>query len=451
MTDDTSASGRVDAFSDRVFTLFATSVFSTALGILIGFLLARVLGPAGKGNFYLITLFPVTIMVLLQLGLPQAFGFYAARGKMTGINAKTIVLTVVLAVPALVITIALLPILQATIFEHLPSAEIILGLAVLPLALNSTFVSGILLGRQAVRWYSIVSIGQTLCSVLLFAILVGLLGLGLVGALWAVLADYVILSVAYIVGSIRLSAALPGSPRVSYRELFGYGLPYYPGSLTNFLSLRVDVYLLAWILADPAAPLGYYSLAVTIAQLVFFLPNAVSSIFFPHVAGAPREDTDRQVAFVARVTLLLTGGMAIVLVPTSIVLIRVVLPAFEQSLLPLFVILPGVVALSLTKVLNSYLAGLGRTAWTSYASIGAVLVNVVANLLLIPRFGIVGAAAASLISYSASAVALSIVSARLVHCSVLDFWMPRVSDVQFALSAVVGLGRRMLRQVARAR
>ncbi len=116
---------------------------------------------------------------------------------------------------------------------------------------------------------------------------------------------------------------------------------------------------------------------------------------------------------VARVTLLLTGAMAIALVPTSIVLIRVLLPAFEQSLPPLFVILPGVVALSQTKVVSSYLAGLGLTAITSYANVGSLVVNVVANLVLIPAFGIVGAAAASLISYSLSALVLSAVAARL--------------------------------------
>jgi O-antigen/teichoic acid export membrane protein len=441
-------SGRLESFSDRVLTLFATSILGTGIGILVGFLLARVLGPAGKGDFYLITLFPVTIMVLIQLGLPQAFGFFAARGQTTGINTKTVILTVALAGPALALAIAILPLLRVTILDSIDPGEIILGLLVLPLALNATFATGVLLGRQSVRWYSAVNLGQSVLSIVIYIVLVGVLGLGLIGALSAFFVCYVFGTLGYFVGSVRVSAKVPGRTPVSYRQLFGYGLPYYPGTLTSFLSLRVDVYLLAWILADPAAPLGYYSMAVTIAQLVFFLPNAVSSVFFPHVAGTNREDADRQVALVARVTLLLTGAMAVALVPVSIVGIRVLLPAFDQSLVPLFVILPGVVALSQTKVLSSYLAGLGMTAVTSYANVGSLVVNVAVNLLLIPKFGIVGAAAASLVSYSVSAIALSVVAARASHIPLADFWIPRPSDLRFAFATSLGMARRVLRRAA---
>ena len=51
------------------------------IGIINGILLARLLGPAGKGDYYILVLVPATAMVLLQLGLPQAFNFYAARGQ----------------------------------------------------------------------------------------------------------------------------------------------------------------------------------------------------------------------------------------------------------------------------------------------------------------------------------------------------------------------------------
>ncbi len=287
VAEDPGASGRLEGLSDRVLTLFATSILGTGIGILVGFLLARVLGPAGKGDFYLITLFPTTIMVLIQLGLPEAFGFFAARGQTTRINTKTVILTVALAGPAFALTIAILPVLRSTILDSIDPGLIILGLVTLPLALNATFTTGVLLGRQSVRWYSAVNLGQSACSIVMFIVLVGVLGFGLVGALWAFLVLNICGTLGYFVGSVRVSAKVPGRTSVSYRELFRYGLPYYPGTLTNFLSLRVDVYLIAWILPNPSAPLGYYSMAVTIAQLVFFLPNAVSSVSSHMLPGQP--------------------------------------------------------------------------------------------------------------------------------------------------------------------
>jgi O-antigen/teichoic acid export membrane protein len=448
MVDEPSVAGRAGAFSDRVLILFATSIWTTGIGIAIGFVLARVLGPSGKGNFYIITLLPYTIMVFIQLGLPQAFGFYAARGRTIGISTKTFVLAGVLAAPTLAVTFALLPFLRAAVLDFVDPAGIVLGLAALPFVLNATFTAGVVLGRQAVRWYSLMSIGLSLCSIVLYLTLVGVLGLGLMGALWAFLLDACLTAIAFLVGSIRVSAAVANRARISYRELFGYGLPYYPGSLTQFFILRVDVYLIAWLVADPAAPLGYYSMAVTIAQFVLFLSSSVSSLFFPHVAASSQEESNRQVPMVARVTLLLTSGMALALVPCAIILIRVLLPAFEPSLPPLFVLLPGLVAFSLARVLSSYIAGRGMPQLTSYVNVGALVVNVVANLLLIPPLGILGAAVASLISYSASAITFSVLAARIVHGSVADFWIPRPSDVRFVLSTLTGMGRRVLRRGA---
>jgi len=446
MTADPGAQTSVESFSGRVLVLFTTSVITTGIGIVNGFMLARFLGPSGKGDFYLLTLLPVTIMVLLQLGLPQALGFYTARGQTIGISAQTVVLTAALCIPALAATLALLPVLRATILDFLDPGQIILGLSVLPLALNATFTTGILLGRQAVRWYSLVNIGLTVVGFGVYVLLVGVLGFGLIGALWAALLVSAIGAVGYFIGTARGVGNIPQTARVSFRELFRFGLPLWPGTLTQFFALRVDVYLLAWLLASPSAPLGYYSMAVTMAQLVFFLPNAVSTVFFPHVAGSTREDSDRQVAMVSRITLITTAGVAAALVPVATILIHLVLPAFDEALPAFYVLLPGVVALSLTKVLSSYVAGVGMTGWTSVINVGALVLNVIANLLLIPRLGIVGAAAASLISYSASALAFTILATRLAHASVADFWIPRWGDVRFTASTMIGMGRRVLRR-----
>jgi O-antigen/teichoic acid export membrane protein len=442
----TAASTDVESFSGRVVILFGSSVVTTGIAIVIGFLLARVLGPSGKGDYYLATQLPVTVMVLLQLGLPQAFGYFAARGQTRGLAAKTVVLTTVLCVPALLAIVALMPILRATVLHGLDPFLVLLGIAVLPVMLNATYTTGIILARGVVGPYAAVSIGQVVVSFVLFMVVVGLLGGGLVAALWITLAVAILAPIGYFLIAARATAAVVDAAPVSYRELLSFGLPLYPGSITQYFSLRVDVYILAWVLADPSAPLGFYSMAVTMAQLLFFLPNAVSQIFFPHVAGSTREESDRQVAVVARVTLLITTTGAILLVPVATVLIHLLLPAFVDSLPAFYLLLPGVVALSLTKVLSSYVAGVGRTSAISWINIGALVLNVVANLVLIPPYGIVGAAASSLISYAASAVAFSVLAARLASGSAVDFWSPRGSDVRFAIATGIGLGRRVLRR-----
>jgi len=435
---------RSGGFSDRVVIVFITQVFGATVGIVNGFLMARLLGPAAKGDYYLLVLIPATAMVLIQLGLPQAFGFFAARGQTLGIVAKTVILTAALSLGAFLIVMLILPFLQDTILHSIGVPLILFAFLALPLALNATFTTGIVLGRQAVRWYAAVNMAYPLVTTVMIIVLLGHFGLSTGGAIGVYLIASVIQTVGFLIAAARVSAANKDAEPVSYRRLFGYGLPFYPGSITLFFSYRADVYVIAWLMADPAAPLGYYSMAVGLAELVFFFPNAVSTLFFPHVSGSAREDADRQVPMVTRVTLLITAVVAIAVVPVSTLMIYVFLPAFVPSLVPLFVLLPGVVALCATKVVSGYVSGLGMTGTTSIVNVGAFILNIAVNIVLIPRYGIVGASAASLISYSTSSVVFTMIAARLSHTNVLDFWVPRVSDFRYVIGTSLGLARRIL-------
>ena len=378
--------GRGSTFSSRVLVLFGTQVFGAGIGIINGIVLARLLGPAAKGDYYILILMPATAMVLLQLGLPAAFGYFAARGKTIGIVAKTFILTVTLSLAAYVALVVLLPILREAFLRGISLDHILIAFLALPLALNATFTTGIVTGRQAVRWYAAVNMSYPVVSTVLLIVILGGLGPSVIAAIAVYLIASTFQTVGFAIGARQVSRAVPDPGPIAYRDLFRYGLPLYPGSITGFFSSRVDAYMIALLIPDPSAPLGFYSMAVGLAELVFFFPNAVATLFFPHVAESARSDSDDQVAFVARVSLIVTGVFAVALVPAAIAMITLLLPAFLPSLPALFILLPGVVALSTTKVVYGYVTGIGRTALSSYVNVGAFGLNVVVNLVLIPRF-----------------------------------------------------------------
>ena len=443
--------GGAQPFSDKVVILFLTQVTTSAVGIFNGFVLARLLGPSAKGEYFVVTLLPLTIMVLVQFGLPQAFGFYSARGQTHRLTAKALILTAAVATPAFAATVLLLPWLRQAFLGGVDPGLVIFTMLALPIALSGTLTSGIVIGRQAARWYATVNIVQVFASSILLVLIVAVLRLGLEGALIVFVLTATMQATGFLIGAARRTAHTAGSEDVPVTSLFRYGLSLYPGSLSQFFSYRADVYLLAFLLVDAAAPLGYYSMAVSMAEMVFFFPNAVSVLFFPHVAGSAPEDSARQVPMVSRVTLLMTAAFGLALVPAAAVLIPLFVPAFTPALAALYILLPGVVALSITKVLSGYVSGLGRTGLTSAISIGSFVLNVAVNFVLIPPFGILGAAAASLISYSASSIAFSIVAGRLADAHPLDFWLPRLSDVRFVRATVFSLVRRIARRTAGSR
>lgn len=434
---------RAVTFSGQVLLLFGSRVFGAGIGIINGIILARLLGPAAKGDYTFITLLPASAVVFLQLGLPWAFEYFAARGHTVGVVGKSIVLTAVLSAVAFALLLVVLPVLGNALADGIELSQMLFAMISLPLALSATLTTGIVIGRKAVRSYAAISTAYPIATTALLAIVLGGFGPTVNGALAVFVLTSLIQSVALAIAARRVAAANRSGDSVSYGALFRYGLTFYPAGLASFFSNRVDVYLIAFLVPDASASIGYYSLAVGLAEMVFFFPSAVLTMFFPHVAGAPREEADRLVAVVARVTLLVTTIFGLLLIPASALMIWVVLPAFVPSFPALLVLLPGVVALSAGNLVGGFVAGIGRPGVQSSISVAAFVVNVVANLVLIPRLGIVGAAGASLLSYSLSALLVTAVAARLAGASVADFWLVRRSDIGYIVDTSAALIRRV--------
>jgi O-antigen/teichoic acid export membrane protein len=86
---------------------------------------------------------------------------------------------------------------------------------------------------------------------------------------------------------------------------------------------------------------------------------------------------------------------------------------FRSATGVLALLLPGVVLLACARVLANSLAARGKVAINFYISVGLLVVNVLATLLLIPPLGLAGAAAASSIAYGMSLGAQLVVHGRV--------------------------------------
>jgi O-antigen/teichoic acid export membrane protein len=144
----------------------------------------------------------------------------------------------------------------------------------------------------------------------------------------------------------------------------------------------------------------------------------------------PKTDAGRIAAVLTRTTIvvaLLTAIPAFVLGPR---LVRFVYGSeFADAGVALRLILPGVVAYSVVAILSRYIVGRGRPGTSTVVLLLGLFTNVVMNLVLIPRYGILGAAAASSISYAATAVATLAVFRRLSGRGWAETLIVRRSDI----------------------
>jgi O-antigen/teichoic acid export membrane protein len=420
-------------FARRVMGVFATRVVRFGLGFVISFTLARVLGPSGRGVFSVATLTSTTIVNLGQLGLPNAFSFFAGRGRS---GARLLVLGLVisggLSIVLLGVSVVALPFLAETVLRAAPLDLLMLAIVTIPFQLVAAFAGATLIGRQTMRNYNLILIGQSVLMVVLIVGLVGIAGLGVAGAIAATIVVAIATAVATVVElrrSVAADAEDEARPGVRVRELASFGAKIYPASLAGFFGYRADIFLLSALLGDPRA-IGLYTLGVSLAELTFFVPDAVSTVFFPRVAGMERESADEQVTRVTRFTVLITLIATIALIPTAFVAVHLVLPEFTDSLPAFLVLLPGIICLTVAKVLASYVGGLGIPLRVALASGTALAVNIVANLLLIPPLGIMGAAIASMLSYTLNAAMLLTIASRLSRRRPLEFVLPTRAELR---------------------
>jgi O-antigen/teichoic acid export membrane protein len=243
----------------------------------------------------------------------------------------------------------------------------------------------------------------------------------------------------------RLARRDKAGQATTMRALSGYAARVYPASITGYFNYRADTYIIQAVSASKTAAdhaLGLYGIAVTMAEIVFYVPESVSSMFLPRVAAGSHEDSNAMIGRVSRLTMLASVALALMLIPAAFIGIHLVLPKYNDCLPAFVAILPGVVSLSLSKVMTSYVAGRGRPGPISVAAAITLVVNVGFNFLLIPQFGIVGASLASVASYSVMAAMMVVLASRMSGQSVACLCIPRPADFRVLATGSMALARK---------
>jgi stage V sporulation protein B len=433
----TAAAGLGRPFARRVASVFSAKIVTFGIGFLTTLVVSRLLGPDGKGAYVGVTALPALVGTVGVLGLPNAINYFTAKNvSVRGLMLTSLMFVAVISVVVVAILWVTLPWLEKSIFsapiEKLgqDSGDQMLRLILItvPAGMLATFVGTILYGRHEVKLYTTIMVGQAIVTLIALVLAVGVLRLGVPGAVGSSVIVSVLSAVATFVAVRRVAIRNPGGGPVQMRAILSYGARVYPASISGYFNYRADTLLIQALLVSSAGPLGLYSMAVTMAELIFYIPDAVTTIFMPTIASSTADSADAKLGRVSRMTFLVTASCAIALVPVAWLGIHLVLPRFIDCLPAFLVLLPGVVSLSLAKVMTSYISGRGKPGPVSIGSAITLFLNLGANVILIPTYGIVGAAAASLLSYTALAVMMIGVSCRMSGLSPIALVVPRKGE-----------------------
>jgi O-antigen/teichoic acid export membrane protein len=289
-----------------------------------------------------------------------------------------------------------------------PTWLILLAMSEFPFRLLIGCFGGILQGLQQIATVNLINLSDGVVTLVLTVVLVIGLNMGLFGAVLASLGAVVVNLAILSLILRRAGGVLRPRWNVSVlRSTLAFGLRGYVGNVLQFFNYRLDMLLVNAFLGP--AGVGIYSVSVRFAEMLWYLPNAVSFVIFPKAAASKPEAMNRFTPRVFRITLGLTvlGALGLGLVGRPIIVL-IYSSTFASAYLPLLALLPGVVLLGGAKVLTNEIAGRGYPHYNSINAGLSLLITIALDLLLIPRFQVLGASLASTAAYTASFLAAGV-------------------------------------------
>src|ERR1700730_16661853 len=222
---------------------FATRAGVFLASLLTNVLLARTLGPEGRGVYAIVLLVPTIVFVIANMGVGAANVYFVGRRSfpIEDIFGYAFSLALIIGVASFLLTTVFVTQLGGALFPGVRLTYVLVASLALPAMLLAYFLQTIFQGLQRFAEFNIISAIQALSQTLAVALAVLVLKVDAYGAVIAWVISWIPVGVA---GAILTVQIVPLSFRVSvrvYRTLLKFGLFAYLTNLTAFFNFRFDV------------------------------------------------------------------------------------------------------------------------------------------------------------------------------------------------------------------
>jgi O-antigen/teichoic acid export membrane protein len=409
--------------------LFWSKVAGNAGFFVAVLILARSLGPTGRGTIAFITVTVLVAARLAGLGMSEATTvFVARRPERRGallVNAVAFMggsalLAATLACGALIV-----------LGDDRPAG---IGTTELAIIACATLICALgdagyvfLLGSGRLGHIALITASASWLYPLFLAVLWSTTGLTVVRAALAWTAAESIRALAYL-GQSRRGLTLGRLDPGLLVEAVRFGSRAWVGSLARFLNFRTDQILMGFLASEAA--LGVYAVAVNTSEVLLYLPAAMATALLPATARAEAGLRTEQALRAFRSAALVTAVAGIAAALLGPLLLPAIFGApFEASIAPFLWLLPGALGFAATAVFSYALVGGSSPGLSSVGPLVSLVLGVALDLVLIPRFGASGAAAAASAAFLAGGLAALLVFRRRNPFAWRSFLLPRRSDL----------------------
>lgn len=393
-------------------------------------MLAHALGPSGRGTIAFITVTALVVAHVAGFGVGDATTVFAAR-RSEGRDVLLSNLVVFMIASSLLgagLACAALELLGDARPAGVGQSEIAILIAG---TLASALVeagAAFLLGCGRLRRLALITATASWVYPLLLAVVWLSAGLTVTRAALAWVVAEVLRALLLLWQSTEGVALV--RPRLGLLvDSMRFGIRAWVGSFARFLNFRIDQILMG-LLASEAA-LGIYAVAVNASEVLLYLPAATATALLPVAARTEPAQRDQQTLRAFRSAALVTTGAVVVAAILGPLLLPIVFgTAFRASVEPFLWLLPGALGFAATAVFSNALVASTSPGLSSLGPLVSLVAGVALDLVLIPRFGATGAAAAASTAFLAGGSVAVAAYARRSPFAWRALLLPRRGDLE---------------------
>jgi O-antigen/teichoic acid export membrane protein len=419
--------------SGTVATTFALRVALIMANVATGIVVARTLAPTGRGEQAAMVLWPSVLSPLFALGLPIAVNFNLRRNpdRQGEFLTTGVVLAGSLGLCATLVGVIFIPHWIGKYGQPIVMfAQWMMVFA--PVAILSMVLQTTLEARGDFTSSNLSKSMPQFGTLILLGVLVLFGRLTPFSAALAYNAPLVFVPVTLAWKLREVFTLRMDHFGRSAKRLLSYGLRSYVVDLVGTFSGQIDQVLVVGLLS--AAGLGIYTVALSVSRLLSIFYSSLNIVLFPKAASLDVPDVVVLTARAARISSMFTAAAAIGLIIILPVVMPIMYGGAFKAVVPVARILScEIVFTGATWILAQAFMATGRPAIVAGLQVFGLLLTIPLMLVLIPRFGLSGAALALLLS-SVSRLAMTVACFPLVLKSAVPQLVVARNDFVYLLS-----------------
>lgn len=397
------------SLTDNFLATFLSKVVVLITGLGLEVCLAWFLKPEGRGSYAVSLTFCMLLQILFLTGWNVACIYFVASKQLTlsQVITQTFAYGVISSSVAAVTGLLLMN-LPLAFFDAADETSFHLALVLIPSTFFSIVFLQLFTAMHEFRWFAVISILNGLSFLLFALIFVGVMSLGVHGALMAcILKHWFVIIAALLFFRWKYNIKIVKPSLVKMKTVFFYGLRYHVGQVANNVNAHVGTMILA--IFATKVEVGFMAVAVQLmCKGVMTIPDTIMTVLLPK-ASEDKIGRPQLIARCARLTGLTCAVLIIILSVFAKPIIKLMYPPSFLPVVPLIRILAaGTLVRCTCKVFTSYLQGTNHPGIESIAVAIGVIANFVVLWLLLPVMGLPAAALAITFSYLISSVIMTL-------------------------------------------